>query len=304
MSRPTRPRRPGGRDDRHAIPNAPHAEARPKKHRARKRFGQHFLEAAWAAKLVAGLDVAPDDAFIEIGPGLGALTRPLAATGVAIRAIEVDRDLAAALAEWAPPTLTLVTGDFLALDDAGVLPAGDGAVRVVGNLPYNLSTPILFRVLALARATGRVRDATVMLQREVADRVLAGPGSGDYGPLAVMLGLFADRSRVLSLPPGAFRPPPQVHSAVVRLTFRPPTVPVARFDAVDRLVRTAFQQRRKTLANALRPLTAAREAGGAAPLDVAAVLQAAGVDPMRRPETLTPDEFVRLADTLIPLSVL
>jgi 16S rRNA (adenine1518-N6/adenine1519-N6)-dimethyltransferase len=153
---------------------------------------------------VAGLAVAPDDVFIEIGPGLGALTRPLAATGVAIRAIEVDRDLAAALAEWAPPTLTLVTGDFLALDDAGVLPPGTGTVRVVGNLPYNLSTPILFRVLALARATGRVRDATVMLQREVADRVLAGPGSGDYGPLAVMLGLFADRARVLSLPQAPF----------------------------------------------------------------------------------------------------
>jgi len=303
-SRPRDPDREARRDARHAIPNAPHAEARPKKHRARKRFGQHFLEAAWAAKLVAGLAVAPDDVFIEIGPGLGALTRPLAATGVAIRAIEVDRDLAAALAEWAPPTLTLVTGDFLALDDAGVLPPGTGTVRVVGNLPYNLSTPILFRVLALARATGRVRDATVMLQREVADRVLAGPGSGDYGPLAVMLGLFADRARVLSLPPGAFRPPPQVHSAVVRLTFRPPTVPVARFDAVDRLVRTAFQQRRKTLANALRPLAADHAAAGAAPLDLAAILQAAGVDPMRRPETLTPEEFVRLADTLIPLSVL
>ena len=177
-------------------------------------------------------------------------------------------------------------------------------MRIVGNLPYNLSTPILFRVLALARATGRVRDATVMLQREVADRVLAAPGSGDYGPLAVMLGLFADRARVLSLPPGAFRPPPQVHSAVVRLTFRPPPVPVARFEAVDRLVRTAFQQRRKTLANALRPLTAAREAAGGAPLDLAAVLHGAGIEPTRRPETLTPVEFVRLADTLIPLSVL
>jgi len=312
-SRPRDPDREARRDARHAIPNAPHAEARPKKHRARKRFGQHFLEAAWAAKLVAGLAVAPDDVFIEIGPGLGALTRPLAATGVAIRAIEVDRDLAAALAEWAPPNLSLIVGDFLALDDAGVLPDGGGTIRVVGNLPYNLSSPILFRILALARATGRVRDAVVMLQREVADRVLAAPGGGDYGPLAVMLGLFADRSRVLSLPPGAFRPPPQVHSAVVRLAFRPPPVPVASFDAVDRLVRTAFQQRRKTLANALRPLldraiSQAAGQGEAAPLrtaaDLAVVLSGAGIDPTRRPETLTPVEFVRLADTLIPLSVL
>ena len=283
------------------------------KHRARKRFGQHFLERAWADKLVASLEVASGDVFVEIGPGLGALTRPLAATGVAIRAIEVDRDLAAGLADWAPPNLSLIVGDFLALDDASVLPDGGGTIRVVGNLPYNLSSPILFRILALARATGRVRDAVVMLQREVADRVLAAPGGGDYGPLAVMLGLFADRSRVLSLPPGAFRPPPQVHSAVVRLAFRPPPVPVANFAAVDRLVRTAFQQRRKTLANALRPLldraiSQAAGQGEAAPLrtaaDLAVVLSGAGIDPTRRPETLSPVEFVRLADTLIPLSVL
>ncbi|MEO5822373.1 MAG: 16S rRNA (adenine(1518)-N(6)/adenine(1519)-N(6))-dimethyltransferase RsmA [Vicinamibacteraceae bacterium] len=318
MSRPgTRDAREA-REARHAIPNAPHAEARPK-HYARKRFGQHFLEPAWAAKLVAGLEVAPGDVFIEIGPGRGALTRPLAATGAAIRAIEVDRDLAAALAEWAPPTLTLITGDFMALDDAGILPAGGGSVRIVGNLPYNLSTPILFRVLALARATGRVCDAVVMLQREVADRVLAAPDCGDYGPLAIMLGLFADRSRLLSLPPGAFRPPPKVHSAVIRLAFRPPPVPVASFEAVDRLVRTAFQQRRKTLANALRPLIADRGHAPAAAgpgvsgdastavspaLDLAAVLTGAGIEPTRRPETLTPEEFVRLADVLIPLSVL
>jgi 16S rRNA (adenine1518-N6/adenine1519-N6)-dimethyltransferase len=295
------PARQARLEARHAIPNAPHAEVTRTKHRARKRFGQHFLERPWADKLVAGLEVEPGDVFVEIGPGLGALTRPLAATGATIRAIEVDRDLAAGLAEWAPPTLTLVTGDFLALDDAGVLPPGDGAIRVVGNLPYNLSSPILFRVLALARATGRVRDAVVMLQREVADRVLAAPGGGDYGPLAVMLGLFADRTRVLSLPPGAFRPPPKVYSAVVRLAFRPPPVPVARFEAVDRLVRTAFQQRRKTLANALRPLA---DAVPGRALDIPALLTGAGIEPTRRPETLTPEEFVHLADALIPLSVL
>jgi 16S rRNA (adenine1518-N6/adenine1519-N6)-dimethyltransferase len=309
------------RDARHAIPNAPHAEARPK-HHARKRFGQHFLEAAWADKLIASRAVAPGDAFVEIGPGLGALTRPLAATGVAIRAIEVDLDLAATLAAGAPPNLTILEGDFLALDDAAVLPPGDGPVRIVGNLPYNLSSPILFRILSLARATGRVRDAVVMLQREVADRVVARPGGGVYGPLAVMLGLFADRSRVLSLPPGAFRPPPQVHSAVVRLAFRPPTVPIARVDAVDRVVRTAFQQRRKTLTNALRPLLGpgdrattpadgphggadgAARTDGRPPLDLAAILAGAGIEPTRRPETLTQEEFVRLADALIPLSVL
>jgi 16S rRNA A1518/A1519 N6-dimethyltransferase RsmA/KsgA/DIM1 with predicted DNA glycosylase/AP lyase activity len=120
--------------------------------------------------------------------------------------------------------LTVVEGDILDVGDADVLPPGDAPVRIVGNLPYNLSSPILLRILALARATGRVTDAIVMLQREVADRVLAEPGGGDYGPLAVVLGLYADRTRLLALPPGAFRPPPEVHSAVVRLAFRAPTV--------------------------------------------------------------------------------
>jgi 16S rRNA (adenine1518-N6/adenine1519-N6)-dimethyltransferase len=267
------------------------------RHRARKRFGQHFLEPAWAEKLVAAIGASPADLFVEIGPGLGALTRPLAATGATVHAVEIDRDLAATLAEWAPPNVSIVTGDVLALDDAGVLPAGDRAVRIVGNLPYNISSPILFRTLDLARTTGRVRDAVFMLQREVADRVLAAPGSGDYGPLAVMLGLFADRTRVLTLPPGAFRPAPQVHSAVVRLAFRPPAAPIGDVGRVDRVVRTAFQQRRKTLANALRPILAP----GA---DAAPAFAAAGIDPTRRPETLTAVEFVRLTDALIPLSVL
>ena len=253
---------------------------------------------------MTGLAVAPDDVFVEIGPGLGALTRPLAATGVAIRAIEVDRDLAAALAEWAPPTLTLVTGDFLALDDAGVLPEGDGAVRIVGNLPYNLSTPILFRVLALARATGRVRDATVMLQREVADRVLAAPGQrrlrpagGDArpvrGPVARPLAAAG------RLPAAAAGP----------LGRRPPDVPAAagaggavrgrRSPGADGVPAAAQDAGERAAAPDRRPGGRRR-----APLDLAAVLHGAGVEPTRRPETLTPEEFVRLADALIPLSVL
>jgi len=283
--------------DRHAVPRAPHEHDTPKRHRARKRFGQHFLEPAWAAKLVDAVAPRPAETFVEIGPGLGALTRPLVSSGAAVRAIEVDRDLAATLATAAPANLTIVCGDFLDLDASGILPAGDASVRIVGNLPYNLSSPILIRILALARETGRVRDATVMLQREVADRVLAGPGSGDYGPLAIVLGLFADRTRLLALPPGAFRPAPEVHSAVVQLVFRPPPLPVERFEAVDRVVRTAFQQRRKTLANALRPLTAD-------PTVLVRALEAAGLDARQRPETVAPDGYVRLAAALIPLSVL
>src|SRR4029079_417143 len=168
MPRPhDRDRYRGAGADRHAVPSAPHAHIQPPRHRARQRLGQHFLEAAWAAKLVAAVAVRPGQSFLEIGPGTGALTRPLLGDGATLRAIEVDRDLAAALRETAPPALTVVEGDILEVGDADVLPPGDAPVRIVGNLPYNLSSPILLRILALARATGRVTDAIVMLQREV-----------------------------------------------------------------------------------------------------------------------------------------
>jgi 16S rRNA (adenine1518-N6/adenine1519-N6)-dimethyltransferase len=257
--------------------------------RPRKRFGQHFLEPAWVARLVGLIRAGPGETIVEIGPGRGALTRPLAASGASLRVVEVDRDLAAALRHELPPSVSVVEADFLTLDAERLF--GDAPrVRVVGNLPYNLSTPILLRLVDLARSTGRVADATVMLQREVADRVLAGPGTGDYGPLSIALGMYADRTRLLALPPGAFRPPPKVHSAVVRLDFRSPArVPrdEARFNEV---VRSIFQQRRKTTANALRPL-AEREG-----VDSQMLLQTAELDPKRRPETLSLSELIDLAD--------
>jgi 16S rRNA (adenine1518-N6/adenine1519-N6)-dimethyltransferase len=265
--------------------------ASPEKPRARKRFGQHFLERVWAERVVEAIGPREGDVFIEIGPGPGALTLPLAATGVTLRAIEIDRDLAAALAPRLPPNAEVVCTDFLALDAATLL--GEHArVRIVGNLPYNLSSPILLRLLDLAKTTGRVVDATVMLQREVADRVTAEPGGGDYGPLAVVLGLHADRTRVLALPPGAFRPPPKVHSAVVRLAFRPPVVSVADEAFLEAMVRTLFQQRRKTVANALKPFAAARG------LDGARAIAAVGLDGARRPETLQLSELSALAASL------
>src|SRR5262249_26126259 len=140
--------------------------------------------------------------------------------------------------------------------------------------------------------TGRIVDATVMLQREVADRVVAEPGGGDYGPLAIMIGLYADRTRLLTLPPGAFRPPPKVHSAIVRLVFRPPAVTIADDVFFERMVRTLFQQRRQTIANALAPFAAPRG------LDGAAALARAGLDPRRRPETLQLAELSALAASL------
>jgi 16S rRNA (adenine1518-N6/adenine1519-N6)-dimethyltransferase len=176
-----------------------------------------------------------------------------------------------------------------------------GPVRVAGNLPYNISSPILIKLIEAARASApepanpRIREpmilnATLMLQREVAERLEARPGSKGYGVLSISVQLYADVRRVLSLPPGAFRPAPKVHSAVVRLTFRPPPSPPRDERVFEAMVRSMFTQRRKTLANALGPFAEARG------LRAAAALAASGIDPSRRPETLELAELTRLAD--------
>jgi 16S rRNA (adenine1518-N6/adenine1519-N6)-dimethyltransferase len=258
--------------------------------RARKKFGQHFLEAAWADKLVAAIDPQPDDRFLEIGPGPGALTLRLAPKVRHLTAVEVDEGMLAALAPKAPPNVTLVRGDFLDFDLEALRPALP--LRVAGNLPYNISSPILFRLIQAHRTLGGIPDATLMVQREVADRIVGVPGTKDYGVLSILLQLHADTRRVLALPPGAFRPAPKVHSAVVRLEFRPPAVDVGDEAAFTAMVRSMFTQRRKTLSNALKPYadTVGRSAGEA--------LGAAGIDPARRPETLTLPELGSLARAL------
>jgi 16S rRNA (adenine1518-N6/adenine1519-N6)-dimethyltransferase len=252
--------------------------------RARKRFGQHFLEAAWADKLVAAIDPQPGDSFLEIGPGPGALTFRLAPRVAHLTAVEVDRDLVAKLRPRLPHNVDLVEEDFLEFD-LGRL-ASSAPLRVAGNLPYNLSSPILFKLLDAKGVT----DATVMVQKEVADRIAASPGSRDYGVLSILVQLRADVARVLSLPPGAFRPPPKVHSGVIRLVFRPPVVPIGDQGALVAMVRSMFTQRRKTLSNALAPFAASRNASAPE------ALAAAGIDPRRRPETLQLAELARLAD--------
>jgi 16S rRNA (adenine1518-N6/adenine1519-N6)-dimethyltransferase len=265
---------------------------------ARKRFGQHFLEPAWVDKVVRAIGPAPTDRFLEIGPGRGALTRPLAAAAAHVVAVEIDRNLSALMTAAALPRVTVVTGDFLRMTaaDLGALIDTTGPmgtrVRVAGNLPYNVASPILFRLVALGAEGLPFADATVMLQREVADRLLAGPGSRDYGVLSVLIRLHAHSIRLLDLPPGAFRPPPRVRSSVVRLLFHPPDPPVRNPVAFEALVKAAFSRRRKTLANAL----AGHAFRAARPL--AAVLIEAGLDGGRRPETLSLDEFVRLANQL------
>lgn len=279
----------------------------------RKRFGQHFLAPAWADKVVRAIAPARDERFLEIGPGPGALTLRLAPRVDHLTAIEIDRDLVAALLPKLPGNVDLVVGDILDVDLAPYLAAGP--LRIAGNLPYNISSPILFKLLAAAGsqapgrqvegATFRCRadvagpptgliDATVMLQLEVAERLAARPGTKDYGVLTIFTALQADVERVLTLPPGAFRPPPRVHSAVVKLTFRPSPLPAGREAAFKTMVRTMFMQRRKTLQNALRPYAepAGRNTGEA--------LAAAAIDPVRRPETLSQDELLRLVSAFAP----
>lgn len=256
--------------------------------RAKKRYGQHFLEAAWADKLVAAIVPQPGDRFVEIGPGPGALTVRLAPLAARVTAIELDGDMVAALQSRLPSNVTLVNADFLGFDLSAL--AAERPFRVVGNLPYNVSSPIVFALLDAHRTLGGLIDATLMVQREVADRIVASPGSGDYGVLSIFVQLHADVRRVLTLPPGAFRPIPKVHSAVVNLRFRPPAVVLADEPSFEAMVRTMFTQRRKTLLNALGPYAASRgrESGDA--------LDAARVDRRRRPETLQLTELARLAD--------
>ena len=256
---------------------------------ARKRLGQHFLEPVWADKVTDAIAPSPDDVFLEIGPGPGILTLKLAPKVARLIAIEIDRDLIAALAPKLPSNASIVPGDVLDADLDAALPEGDAPLRIAGNLPYNISSPILFRLLDL-QAMRPVKDATLMLQREVADRIVAKPGTSEYGVLSVLLQWRADIVRVLAIPPGAFRPPPAVRSALIRLTFRPPAFALKDPGLFEQMVRSMFTQRRKTLANALVPF--ARTIG----VDGGRVLAELGIDPRRRPETLEVIETARLAD--------
>ncbi len=256
--------------------------------RAKRRLGQHFLQPEWADKLVAAIGPQPEDRFLEIGAGPGALTLRLAPHVAHLTAIEVDAALAADLRPRLPANVTLIEADVL---DAPIdsLFEREEPVRVAGNLPYNISSPILFRLVEAHLRYRSIQDATLMLQREVAERLEARPGTKEYGVLSISIQLHADVDRLLSLPPGAFRPAPKVHSTVLRLTFRPPAVEIADAAAFEQMVRSMFTQRRKTLSNALRSFATARG------VEPQRALSAAGIDPKRRPETLQLNELARLA---------
>ena len=249
------------------------------RHIPRKRFGQHFLHDPWVlSRIVDAIAPQAGDALVEIGPGEGALTRPLLARIPSLTAVEIDRDLAAALvAEFPPERLRVIVAD--ALDyDFSALPTG---LRVVGNLPYNVSTPLLFHLAAFA---DRVRDMHFMLQLEVVDRMAASHSTPAYGRLSVMLQRRFRIQRLFKVAPGAFRPPPKVESAVVRLT----PLPAAEVVPLDErlfgtVVTRAFGARRKTLRNALISLI---DAEG---------LSALGIDPGLRPENVSPADYIRIA---------
>jgi len=259
----------------------------------RRRFGQHFLDASWSSRVLRAAAFAPEDRVIEIGPGRGALTAPLAAAVAALTAVEIDRDLVTLLRARLPAHVRIIEGDFLDVP-AEVLFEGESAEpwRIIGNLPYNVSSAILFRLLELARSSGKLRDATLMLQREVAERVASPPGNKQYGALSIMVQLDADVEPLLTLPPGSFRPAPEVWSSVIRLRFRPPMVMVRDRRRFESLVRSLFSQRRKMLANSVQPAATAR---GRRAADV---LREAGIVSSRRPETLHLEELARLADVL------
>jgi len=261
--------------------------------RARKRFGQHFLEPVWVVKVIDALEASPNDTFVEIGPGRGALTLALAPRVRRILAVEIDRDLASALALRVPANVKVVTGDFLDADLDALLQDEVVPLRVAGNLPYNVASPILFRLLEAAGEGRRFRDATLMLQKEVADRLSARPGTAAYGTLAVQVGLLADIDRLLTLPPGAFRPAPKVTSALVRLRFRAAAADVGDHATFERLVRGIFRRRRKTLLNALHPVAAAF--GRSAKQ----VIEQAGLNPSQRPETLSLADMARLSRAVL-----
>ena len=249
---------------------------------ARKRFGQHFLhDRSVLDRIVQELDPRPSDALLEIGPGRGALTERLLGRSRSLDAVEIDRDLAVLLRGrfGSAPGFELHECDALEFDLAALARRRGARLRVIGNLPYNISTPLLFHVAA---AHEHITDLHVMLQKEVIDRIAAAPGSAEYGRLTVMLAPWFEARHLFDVGPGAFTPAPRVWSAVARLTVRrQPAFEVPQ--AFARTVSAAFSQRRKTLRNAVRSL-----------MDAAAIT-AAGIDPGVRPETLSPAQFAALA---------
>ncbi len=253
-------------------------------HKARKRFGQNFLhDPSVIQRIVDSIAVKPDDNLVEIGPGKGAITALLLAKAKALQVVELDRDLIPILlAQFANhPGFKIHQADALKFDFAA-LHQPEQPLRIVGNLPYNISTPLIFHLLSLGT---QVRDMHFMLQKEVVERMAASPGGKSYGRLSVMTQYHCQVDSLFDVPPECFVPQPKVESAIVRLVPMVPSANVAQdIKLLDKIVTAAFQQRRKTVRNALKNWCTADQ------------LQQLGIDPTARPETLALDQYVVLAN--------
>ncbi len=255
-------------------------------HRARKRFGQNFLhDQNIIERIVSSLKAKPGDHIVEIGPGLGALTQPLIDAVGKIDVVEIDRDLVERLQQhYSPDVMTIHSGDALRFDFHTLVTAGE-KLRIIGNLPYNISTPLLFHLMEQLDV---VEDIHCMLQKEVVERMAAHPGDDAYGRLSIMLQYHCDVVKLFNVGPGAFKPAPKVDSAVVRLiphTTKPVQINDEKLFA--KLVNQAFSQRRKTLRNCLKTFLSAEE------------IQACGIDPIVRPEILSLADFANLSNAVI-----
>ncbi|MFP2911204.1 16S rRNA (adenine(1518)-N(6)/adenine(1519)-N(6))-dimethyltransferase RsmA [Pyxidicoccus sp. 3LFB2] len=261
--------------------------------RPKHSWGQNFLGDEEALEAIAdAANLREGEPVVELGPGLGHLTRFLAATGARVTAVERDRDMLTVLEKEAIPGVRVVAGNAATVDFAEVAGAPD--VAVVGNLPYHLSSQILFRVL---EQRSRVSRAVFTLQKEVVERLAAVPGNRDYGLLTVLLGLHYDAENILTLESWRFHPPPKVDSAVLRLTRRKaPRAPIIDEARFTRVVKASFAHRRKTLLNSIKS-----DPTLGSPEVLVAAMQAAGVDPQRRAETLAPEEFAAIERALGPV---
>jgi 16S rRNA (adenine1518-N6/adenine1519-N6)-dimethyltransferase len=261
-----------------------------KAHRPRKRFGQHFLRDQQVIdRIVAAIDPKPGQRLVEIGPGEGVLTGPVLERAGRLEVVELDRDLAASLEHRLghPGGLTIHQADALRFDFS-TLAAGEDRIRIIGNLPYNISTPLIFHLLDQAAA---INDMVFMLQKEVVDRLVADPGSRQYGRLSVMAGFYCTMDWLFDVGPEAFHPPPKVDSAIIRLVPKDLTPgDLELLPRLERVVRQSFSQRRKTLRKSLSGMLTEKE------------IQAADIAPTARPETLTLDQFKSLARCLNPES--
>jgi len=254
------------------------------KHIPRKRFGQNFLHDQYIIeKIIELIDPQTDDQIIEIGPGRGAITKPLLEKVSCLDVVEIDRDLVAWWEQQAIPELRIHEYDALKVDYCDLRADKTRMTRIVGNLPYNISTPLLFHLLRFRKC---ISDMHFMLQKEVVERIAAQPGSKNYGRLSIMVQFYCDASNLLTIGPGAFQPAPKVDSAIVRL--RPyATRPVdANPDILQQVVTQAFSQRRKTIRNSLRQIIPEHD------------ISALGLDPACRPETLSIKSFAKIANHL------